>query len=222
MLGRELLRIALLQGMGSALQLIPQPGYRDTGSPWHWCDGKVAEDARRFGSHPFVGVPVLGPPGHMRYLNLAVWGQGTVSCPLLAHVGDRAAGRCGSHPSWVLGWVFHAGGQAWLSLIDVKTWVRNAPGPEDLTVFLSLVLYIVAVPLPEPDGSYLSSREGVRGAETGRQRTHPQHRTEMSPRLSFKAVPTKPSGPLSRAFRRAEVGLEHFMRAPGACEPIHF
>lgn len=52
---------------------------------------------------PFVGVPVLGPPGHMRYLNMAVWGQGKVSCSPLAHAGDGAAGGCGSHPSWVLG-----------------------------------------------------------------------------------------------------------------------
>lgn len=50
----------------------------------------------------------------------------------------------------------------------------------------------------------------------------PQHCTEMSPRLSFKAVLPKPSGPLSSVFRWAEVGLEHFVWAPRACEPVHF
>lgn len=50
----------------------------------------------------------------------------------------------------------------------------------------------------------------------------PQRCTEMSPRLSFKAVLPKPSGPLSSVFRWAEVGLERFMWAPRACEPIDF
>lgn len=136
----------------------------------------MAEGARCFGSGPFAGVPVLGPPSHMWHLNLAVWGEGKASCSPLAHVRDRAAGGCGSHPSRVLGWVFHMQRQAWCALIDIKTWVRNAPGPEYLAVPLSLVLgsaHLIAVPLPEPDGSYLSIREGVWGAETGRQRSTP-------------------------------------------------
>lgn len=147
---RELLRIALLQGMGSAPQLIPQPDYRDTGSSrqsGRRCQALWQRSLCRRPSSWSLWPYVVPEPVCVGS------GEGV----LLSPCSRRAAGGCGSPLSWVLGWVLHTGGQMWLSLIDVKAWVRNAPGPEYLAALSNLLLesaHLIAVPLPEPDGSY--------------------------------------------------------------------
>lgn len=166
-------------GIGTADD--PQPGTQachSTGVTEKW--QKMPGD---LGVVPLQESQVLVP--------LAIWvpepgsvgSEEGVLLPLLAHTGDGAAKGCGSHLSCILGWVLHARGQAWISLIDVKTWVRNAPGPEYLAVLLHLELeraHLIAVPLPVSDGSYWSSREGVRGVETGWQRTPPALHRDVS------------------------------------------
>ena len=113
LLRRELPRIALLQGMGSVLQLIPS----QTTGTWAHSTGVTAKWQEMPGTlavvplqeAQFLPCPghILGPPGHMWYLNLAVWGQGKVCvlvpCSPLPHAGNRAAGGCRPHLSWVLG-----------------------------------------------------------------------------------------------------------------------
>lgn len=118
--GRELPRIALLQVMGSAPQLIPSQttgtrACRSTGvtAQWQKMPGTLAvAPLQKCRLLPCPGRILGSPPSQMRYLHRAAWGQRKarvlVSCCPLAHPGDGAAGGCGSPPAWVLGWVLHA------------------------------------------------------------------------------------------------------------------
>lgn len=185
-----------LQGCGLVIALVSQRSGRRCQVLWQWPLGRSAN------SCPVLVISLSC--WSYQYQNLAVWSQGKlcllVSClpqgwgcgslgvPSLLgpwvgfpHRRSRRAGMEHSdrHPdlgakcpwAWIFGWNF---------VLESAS--------------------VIAVPLPEPDGSYWSIREGVRGAEAGWQ-SYPQHCTEMSPRLSFNAVLPKPPGPLSRVFR---------------------
>lgn len=115
LLGRELQRIALLQGMGSVPQLIPSQtkgtcahGSTSVTTKWQKMPGTMAVVPLQDPQFLTCSGHILGTPHHMQYLSLAVWGlrkvSVLVSCSSLAHAGDRAAGGCRS-PSVLDPWV---------------------------------------------------------------------------------------------------------------------
>lgn len=129
LLGRDLLRIALLQGMGSVRQLITSQA---TATAVSYSASVTAKQQKMLGGLAVIPLQeetsscsgyIRGPPSRMWCLNLAVWCQGKVcvleSCSPLPVLG------WGCRRLWVpfilVPWVGEAGGQAWQSLIDLNT-----------------------------------------------------------------------------------------------------
>lgn len=181
---------ALLQGMGSVLQLIPtslqgcglitalvaQQGGRRCLVLWQWLLGRSA------GSCPVLVFSLS--PWPCQYQNLTVWGQGKLCLPVLCsplartrdglwEPGDPiTAGSLGGFSTE------GAGGQAWSTLINIL----DAKCPW-LWIF-GCYLEFCAGKQPTPPNCCAPSRArwelliyqgGVRGAEAGWQ-SYPQHR----------------------------------------------